>query len=39
MTLRDPGNIPQVGERLAFIYVAGRSGKQGDRIENIEYVK
>jgi len=38
MTLRDPGNIPQVGERLAFIYVAGRSGKQGDRIENIEYV-
>ena len=39
MTLRDPGNIPQVGERIAFIYVAGRSGKQGDRIENIEYVR
>ena len=39
MTLRDAGNIPQVGERLAFIYVAGRSGKQGDRIENIDYVK
>jgi DNA polymerase delta subunit 1 len=39
MTLRDPGNIPQVGERLAFIYVAGRSGKQGERIENIEFVK
>jgi DNA polymerase elongation subunit (family B) len=39
MTLRDPGNIPQVGERLAFIYVAGRSGKQGERIENLEYVR
>ena len=39
MTLRDPGNIPQVGERIAYIYVAGRSGKQGDRIENIEYVR
>ena len=39
MTLRDAGNIPQVGERLAFIYVAGESGKQGDRIENIDYVK
>jgi len=39
MTLRDPGNIPQVGERIAFIYVAGRSGKQGERIENIEYVR
>ena len=39
MTLRDPGNIPQVGERLAFIYVSGRSGKQGDRIENVDYVR
>jgi DNA polymerase delta subunit 1 len=39
MTLRDPGNIPQVGERIAFIYVAGRSGKQGDRIENLDYVR
>jgi DNA polymerase elongation subunit (family B) len=39
MTLRDPGNIPQVGERLAFIYVAGRSGKQGERIENLDYVR
>jgi len=39
MTLRDPGNIPQVGERIAYIYVSGRSGKQGDRIENIEYVR
>lgn len=39
MTLRDPGNIPQVGERIAFIYVSGRSGKQGDRIENLDYVR
>jgi DNA polymerase delta subunit 1 len=39
MTLRDPGNIPQVGERLAFVYVAGRTGKQGDRIENLDYVR
>jgi DNA polymerase elongation subunit (family B) len=41
MTLRDPGNIPQVGERLAFVYVAENAakGKQGDRIENVEYVR
>jgi DNA polymerase delta subunit 1 len=39
MTLRDPGNIPQVGERLAFIYVAGRQGKQGQRIEDVTYFK
>jgi len=39
MTERDPGNKPQVGDRIAYVYVAGRSGKQGDRIENLEYVK
>jgi len=39
MTARDPGNKPQVGDRIAYVYVAGRSGKQGDRIENVEYVK
>jgi DNA polymerase elongation subunit (family B) len=41
MTLRDPGNIPQVGERLAFVYVAENAakGKQGDRIENVDYVR
>ena len=39
MTERDPGNKPQVGDRIAYIYVAGRSGKQGDRIENIDYVR
>jgi hypothetical protein len=39
MTERDPGNKPQVGDRIAYIYVSGRSGKQGDRIENVEYVR
>ena len=39
MTQRDPGNKPQVGDRIAYVYVAGRSGKQGDRIENLEYVR
>jgi DNA polymerase elongation subunit (family B) len=39
MEERDPGNKPQVGDRLSFIFVDGRSGKQGDRIEDIDYVK
>lgn len=39
MEQRDAGNKPQVGDRLAFIYVAGREGKQGDRIEHIDYVR
>jgi len=39
MTARDPGNKPQVGDRIAYVYVAGRSGKQGDRIENLDYVR
>jgi len=41
MTLRDPGNIPQVGERLAFIYAAENAakGKQGQRIEDVTYFK
>jgi hypothetical protein len=39
MEERDPGNKPQVGDRLSFVFVAGRSGKQGDRIEHIDYVK
>jgi DNA polymerase elongation subunit (family B) len=39
MEQRDAGNKPQVGDRLAFIYVAGREGKQGERIENIDYVR
>ena len=39
MEERDEGNKPQVGDRLSFIFVSGREGKQGDRIEHIDYVK
>ena len=39
MEERDPGNKPQVGDRLSFVFVAGRTGKQGDRIEHIDHVK
>jgi DNA polymerase elongation subunit (family B) len=41
MEERDAGNAPQVGDRLAFIYVEARKDekKQGDRIEQIDYVK
>lgn len=41
MTDRDPGNKPQVGDRLAYIYVDERRNekKQGDKIEHIDYVK
>ena len=39
MEERDPGNAPQVGDRLPYIYVEGRTGKQGERIEHIDYVK
>lgn len=39
MEERDAGNKPQVGDRLSFIFVNGREGKQGDRIEHIDYVK
>jgi DNA polymerase elongation subunit (family B) len=41
MEERDAGNKPQVGDRLAFIYVAENAGhkKQGDRIEQLDYVK
>jgi DNA polymerase elongation subunit (family B) len=41
MAERDPGNKPQVGDRLPYIYVANRRDekKQGDRIEHIDYVK
>jgi DNA polymerase elongation subunit (family B) len=35
------GTAPQVGDRLAYIYVANRSDekKQGNKIENIDFVK
>jgi DNA polymerase elongation subunit (family B) len=41
MEERDPGNKPQVGDRLSFIHVAGReyAKKQGEKIEHIDYVK
>ena len=41
MAARDPGNKPQVGDRLAYIYVAERKDqkKQGDKIEHLDYVK
>jgi DNA polymerase elongation subunit (family B) len=41
MEERDPGNKPQVGDRIPFIYVAARKDekKQGDRIEHYDYVK
>ena len=41
MEERDAGNAPQVGDRLAYIYVESKKNekKQGDRIEHIDYVK
>jgi DNA polymerase elongation subunit (family B) len=41
MEERDAGNKPQVGDRLSFIYVEKLKDakKQGDRIENLDYVK
>jgi DNA polymerase elongation subunit (family B) len=41
MTARDPGSAPQVGDRLAYVYVAERKDqkKQGDKIEHLDYVR
>ena len=41
MSERDPGNKPQVGDRIPYVYVAARKDekKQGDRIEHYDYVK
>ena len=39
MAARDPGNKPRVGDRIAYVYVDGREGKQGDRIDQIDYVR
>lgn len=40
MTARDPGNAPNVGERLKFVYIQTTDKKlQGDKIEHIDYVK
>ena len=41
MTARDPGTAPKVGDRIQYVYVAENkdASKQGDRIENVEYVR
>jgi DNA polymerase elongation subunit (family B) len=41
MKARDEGSAPQVGDRLAYIYVAERKDnkKQGDKIEQIDYAR
>jgi len=41
MEERDAGNKPQVGDRLAYIYIKEKrdAKKQGERIEQIDYVR
>jgi DNA polymerase delta subunit 1 len=41
MTRRDPGTAPKVGDRLQFVFVAenSKASKQGDRIEEVGYVR
>jgi hypothetical protein len=41
MAERDPGTAPKVGDRLQFVFVTENktAGKQGDRIEEIGYVR
>ncbi len=41
MAARDAGTAPKVGDRLQFVYVAENKdkGKQGDRIEEVGYVR
>ena len=41
MAERDPGTAPKVGDRVQYIYAAEnkKKAKQGDRIENIDYVR
>lgn len=41
MASRDPGTAPKVGDRLQFVFVDENKdkGKQGDRIEEVGYVK
>jgi hypothetical protein len=41
MAERDPGTAPKVGDRLQFVFVAENKakGKQGDRIEEVGYVR
>lgn len=40
MKARDPGNAPNVGDRLKFVYIQTIDKKlQGDKIEHIDYVR
>ena len=39
MAERDPGNKPNVGDRLKFVYVKSDKKLQGDRIEEITYAR
>ena len=41
METRDPGTAPKVGDRVQFVYVTEncKASKQGDRIEDIDYVR
>jgi DNA polymerase delta subunit 1 len=43
MALRDPGNKPQVNDRLPFVYIVPPEGTevklQGDRIETPDYIR
>ena len=39
MIARDPGNAPQVGDRLAYVYVYKNKTRQGDRVEEVNYAK
>jgi DNA polymerase elongation subunit (family B) len=41
MKARDPGTAPKVGDRVQFIFAAENKakGKQGDRIEEVGYVR
>lgn len=39
MTVRDPGNKPNVGDRLKFVYIKSDKKLQGDKIEEISYVR
>lgn len=40
ITIRDPGNKPTAGSRIAYAYIVNpESKKQGDRIETPEFIK
>jgi DNA polymerase elongation subunit (family B) len=41
MEARDPGNKPQVGDRLSYVFVDAlkKGKKQGDRVEHVDYVR